>query len=475
MSLSDLVKKGFRIGSTAFNTGTEHCFKLMETEDINAVTGIILSFLFGLITPHVTNRFFVREVFNMLTGALVLSCIYQLKNFLLVLSGIPLNLILSYIPIKEKKKRTKVFILVNLVHLVVAYAFRDSSEKNSFFMLTLTAFFMKYLYIGMEYLPRTHGFMAYFGYVLFLPGIRYGPVMSFGAYQKWLSTGYLYLVETEDKAIIKRIVGETENEGEIISIKEDYVMHKYSKLITSSTGLAICSFAFIISYRAVCSYIETAQNNMLSYCKIGFGYSVLYAYKLFYIAFLWLSEEAVCQIAFINNMQNVRLLPFVTFWRAHEFFSLWNIQGSKFMHSINRLLTEEEKKEEPKEKLKEDEKTTDSPVDTNITDIRLKEHIKVSIISYGHLLLFPMNLESMLISIPTVLLIGLIKDIPTPRSNFIIYRTICEMFGWSGYILIFTYFMVPLVHGPLETLNIWRISFAYGHFLCIPGIIASLL
>ncbi|EHY65977.1 hypothetical protein NERG_00673 [Nematocida ausubeli] len=454
---------------------TNHCFSKMTVQETNAVTGMLIAFLFGMVTPHITNRFFIREVFNVLSGAIVLSAIYKIQNFLVALSGIPLNLLLSYMPVKQKKLRTKIFIAVNLVHLVVMYILQDSEENNPFVILTLTGFFMKYMYVSMEYLPKTHGFMAYLGYMFFVPGIRYGPVMSFSAYQLWLESGYFYLVESQSQTVIKKIVGNTEDQKKITNRKEEYVMQEYSRLIVGSTVSCLKAFIFLISYQAVNEIIMNAAAHTMKLVKVDVDFSGFYIYKLFYIAALWISEECIYQAAFINNMRNVRILPFVTFWKAQELFEMWNMQGSKFMHRLNKMLTSDEKKEKETDSSKQ-ENTKESEISaSDVMDMRIKEHVKVSIVSYAHLLLFPLHIGSILISVPTIFLLGFVKDIPIERRNIPGIKILVEICGWAAHIFIFCYFLIPMVYSPLEVLNIWRKSFAFGHFVCLPGIIEGVL
>ncbi|KAI5189902.1 hypothetical protein NEMIN01_0765 [Nematocida minor] len=449
--------------------GLNACLTDMPAADNNAVFGAITAYFFGLINPHFSNRFFIREVFNMVMGVVVLSSIYNMHNFLLILSGAPLNLVLSYVPAKNKKTRTKMFLIFNLLYVLVAYAVYDTKDTNPF--LTISAFFMKYIYISMEYVPRSNGFMGYFGYIFFVPGIRYGPVMSYSAYDRWLNAGYMYLAETCEKKEITEFIGNTTDPKTIEDRKEDFVMHRYSKLITNSVGNFVSSIAFIIAYRQVESVFMNASRALTGQMGYSFELPIFYMYRLFYIGALWASEQAVYQIGFIDNMKNVKISPFLAFWKNQDLFGRWNIQGHKFMHRLVSYLSEKDKKHDGKE-TKEEKKAEN---DLSQKPFDLKEHIKISLLSYTHLLFFPAHFGSVFLSLVLVFIMGFVKEMPVAMGSNETYRFI-ELLGvWIGRLFVFSYFLLPAVSSPRETLWIWRKALAYGHFACVSGIVEKVL
>ncbi|KAI5189941.1 hypothetical protein NECID01_0736 [Nematocida sp. AWRm77] len=180
---------------------TANVLKQMEEKDNRAVLAAILAYLVALIIPHIANRFYIREVFNTFSGLSVLMCLYNIRNICIIGVTAGANLLLSCSPVKEKERRGRHAVYFNLCLVLCAYAVYDPKDNDVF--LTLTALFMKYFYLSTEYLPQTHGVPAYFGYLFFVPGLRYGPVVSFSEYLKWLQMGYMYALEGLDPAYLE--------------------------------------------------------------------------------------------------------------------------------------------------------------------------------------------------------------------------------------------------------------------------------
>lgn len=446
--------------------GLDACLLEMTASDRNSVYGTILAYFFGLINPHVSNRFFIREIFNVVAGVLVLSSIYRIRNFVLVLLGVPINLFLLYLPIKNRQIRTKMVLVVNLLYILIGYVVCDKLDTSP--VLTLTAFFIKYVYSSMEYTPVSMGFMSYIGYVFFIAGIRYGPVMSYSAYDAWINRGYMYPLETGDKKEIERFIGDTKSEKEKEEKKEDYIMHIYSKMITKSVGNFIIALLYLIVYRKVIKTIEASVQEMGIFNERFIITVIDCVLKLFYICALWLSEEGIYQIGFVENMKNIEIGKFFAFWKSPNLFSLWNVQGHKFTKRVAAHLTEEDKKEDD-QNIKIPQNTTEQPKSFELFDI--KDHISQSFVEYGHLLVFPLHLGSFLISTVSIFIMGFIQDTKYTVKDHSIYATAVLFGKWLFSIYIFIYYMITLVEGVVNVLYIWRHLLASGHLLPLIQII----
>ncbi|KAH9385703.1 uncharacterized protein NEMAJ01_0599 [Nematocida major] len=443
----------------------ETSLKDMPVHDNNAVLGMLVAFFFGVVSPHVCNRFFIREVFNVLIGGVVLSALYGTRELILVLSGVPMNLLLAYIPIKNKQTRTKVFLACNLVHVFATHMLQGAPEGNPFLILTVSSFFMKYMYIGMEYLPGSSGLMAYFGYVFFLPGLRYGPVISYSTYEKWLSTGYMYLAETADQAEVQKFIGKEKDPKVVCDRKEDYVMHVYSRLIMNSVISFIYSAFFVITHRVIGKEIEAAGRKLAGAWLFENTIAGLHLGKILYISALWVSEEGVYQIGFIDRVENTRLRSFLNPWNPQELFELWNIEGAKLVRRLCEALARKDKKEEETPQ-KEAKPQRDSSVWEGAV-----QHMLASVASYGHIFVFPLHAGSWPVAVAALAAMGLCRKTPHRRRESTCWAFIINTAVHLQQLLAFSYFALPVVYRPARVLQMWRSSLAYGHFLCIPGII----
>lgn len=477
-SLTDSLTKGFNFSRSQ-----------MLPEEKNAILGMILSLFFGIISPHFSNRFFIRELFNFSTGLVILSSLYKLKNFILVLMGVPFNLLLAYVPIKRKSTRTQITLVFNVLLVILSYALKDSSDSSSFYILTVTAFFIKYMYIGMEYSQPAHGLASYFGYLFFTPGLKYGPVMSFSEYEKWLHSGYMYIIETADKKDLEVFIGETENETEINDRKEDYVIHQYSKMIAKCTFYSVLSGLFIITYRVIIYFITKSVKERITNLDIF----VFYLHRVCYIGALWVGEQGIYEICFINNMENLKISSFFLIWKDEtRIFNDWNIQGSKFVKKLIKEITEKDKKsEKDNTKMEKTNRKTErepeiiekTEKESKITEntqnlmkaVSIKDYIKESFHEFGHLFLFPVHASSIPICIFNILIVKFIRFDQSLMRTFNYPKLIINILTSISDIFTFFYFMIPFVYTFSETFKIWRNSLACGHFLCLPELFQQFL
>ncbi|OAG31076.1 hypothetical protein NEDG_01850 [Nematocida displodere] len=435
---------------------------VMTEADTRMVSACFVSYLFGIITPHVSNHFFIREIFNCFTGFIVLAALYNQKNVAIIGCSVLLNLCLSFVLGKEKKKRGRVAVYVNLCYILLAYLVFDRADNNPF--ITLTALFMKYFYVATEYLPQTHGIMAYFGYILFTPGLRYGPVMSFGEYGKWLSRGYIYLLEGVDKAVVQKEIGSEKNERKVTEIKEGIVVREYTHIIAYSA----CKFAAALVYLIAHKKIEALCNKLCQiappFCAIPMMVVLCSVGKCFVIC-RWWTEEASYLMAFVPKMRSVDLKKNLFSRELSEMCASWNEQGSKFMHHMIGAFLDNTDANTNAENI-------EKPESTEKPENYLIEYISTSILSYGHLLLFPSSLGGLALSLISIFTMALIPDHLTDIQTSNGFAIRFSSFLASKYL--FAYFMLGMFTSPTTTITLWRYSLYLGQFLVISEIVKLL-
>lgn len=416
----------------------------MEDRDNRAVLAAIFAYLAALVSPHVCNRFYLRELYNTLSGTVILGCLYNWRNLLLIGGTALANLGLAYLPVKEKDRRGRYAVYLNVGLAAAAYGLRDPADGP--LLATLTALFMKYFYLATEYRPLTDGVLAYWGYLTFTPGLRYGPVLSYGEYQKWLSLGYLYALEGSDPAVLQQQLADKPASQSVADRKEELVLLKYYQMTAVGLAKFIGSTLYLVLFRRLAGLAEGVFASFPGYLAIPLLEVLALPQKYLTVAWWW-SEETLYLTAFINGMNNVNLRQVELSGDFGEMCRGWNTHGSEFMHRLIRVF------------YVPDPKQDRSP------QADLKEYLGVSLLSYGHLLWFPESLGQAVLALVSLLSMGLVPDFWLEGTIDPSLAVRASSFMTSR--VVFSYFMLTSFVPSHQVLDLWRCSLGCGHFLAL--------
>lgn len=397
----------------------------------------LLSYLFSLFGAYVSNRFYLREIFNSLSGVFILSILYNIPNIYIIFFSIIANLGILYLPIRDRVKRTRIVCLFNGIFIVFSYFFFSASDNNPF--ITLTALFMKYFYLSTEYIPGTDGILAYFGYIFFVPGLRYGPVLSFASYTRWLHLGYSYILSKEQEKEIEKEKDRRKKQD----LRELIIIREYYKQIGISAWKFFLCFAYFLVHRRVNAYILNIQNNSNILIFVSLIGAVSEIGKYLFVC-RWWSEEICYQASFIPNMGNIDILGIEKATNFAEIFCKWNQYGSEFMHSFIKIL----------------------PVEIKGMKRETVQYIRTSILSYGHIFLFPSSFSCFLLCSVTLFIISFVPDSVSVKINY--FPDIISCFLSSIYSrALFSYFLIPVFFNAEYSIRVWGYLLYAGHLIII--------
>ncbi|KAI5184634.1 hypothetical protein NEHOM01_0309 [Nematocida homosporus] len=411
--------------------------------DHRLVLASILSYLLSFLSPHLSNCLYIREILHLIFGLLILGILYNTLNLSLIVLSVVVNLFLCYLPLKEKDSRVKVVVALNLILMLIAYLVYDTNDNNLF--LTLSVLFMKYVYLALEYLPQSMGVMRYFGYIFFIPGMRYGPVLSYAAYSKWQDLGYTTLTAQIPKEKIDAEVGQETDAKRIATIKEHLAIKEYYRLVALGLAKFGVGLTWLVVYPVIYQQVVAAASKTNGLWAVPMIELLGVVGQLSLLA-KWYLEEASYLTHFITDMSNTKPKELILSGSFAEMCAAWNIQGSKFMHVLGRVLF-----------------TTKSSSTNSFFD----EYLRTSLLAYGHVLLFPQSLGALVLATLSIFMLACGID------------SITAQFGLDGYLatiinlifarVFFSYFMIVPFYPPSLVMYLWSLSKYYGQFICLCG------
>ncbi|KAI5172334.1 hypothetical protein NEFER03_1448 [Nematocida sp. LUAm3] len=417
---------------------TNKLFTTLERKEQSELLSSILSYTICLILPHISNRFYIRELSNMIFGLIILCAQYTECNLYIIMISILSNFLLMCMPVKQKHIRTRIVVCANLVFIFGAYMLYNPIDSDPF--TTLASLFMKYTYLAGEYHPGSEGVLAYFGYVLFPPGLRYGPVLSYAEYNKWLDLGYFYALKYITKEELEKEIREEKNEKKIEEIKENLLITKYSTSLMVSIMKFNASWVFRIAHAKAAAYsVEKVQN--MSF-PMGFGLlEILSMLGQYLWISRWWTEESLYLLAGIPGMSNCRVRKFSLSKNFSEACSLWNPHGSKFMRTMFDRMQIIEKNE-------------------NLS--KVKEFIAISIVSHMHIFMLPPFFINFVVCFFTSFVISCIEQTDENRRGA--FYSLVTLINSR---LLFSYYFIGSIYNFKTVVTLWK-SFMYiGHVILI--------
>jgi len=379
----------------------------MDERDARTIIGALFAYTGALIIPHITHFLFLQEMLSAFFALVVLASLYNVYNLSLIIASVFGNLVFSYVPIKEKSTKTKLSIFGNLAFVLFCYLVYDRKDNAPF--AVLCPLFMKYVYLSAEYSPKTNGAGRYFGYVFFIPGLRYGPVMSYKEYEKYVSLGYHYALEGIDEEIVKKAVGEEENSEQIEYIKGEVILRQYYWMFAVSAAKFFASLVYFGVHRLFRQKIRAFVAPLPFIWTLPLVELLSFADKYLVVA-RWWSEEAMFLSCFVNGMSNVSVKRLETSTDLSEMYNSWNLHGSRFVHEIGSVLLQDAKKEEEPEALDKKSKKNNALPKKAEKSFSFSKTLLSLFISFGHFLLFPPSVLSLLLCSPLILCSAFFPD-----------------------------------------------------------------
>lgn len=447
---------------------------LLSANEKRRVLAHILSYLFSLISPHVSNRFFVREVYNITTGTLVLGALFNNKQLLFLMCTTLPNLLALRIfrRIKTRSRKALGSLVVSTGTLLAAFLLHDP-EDNAIW-LTLSAFIMKQFYLAVESnLESVSGVLGYYAYLLFTPGLLYGPVIPYAKYEKYVSQGYSFILGEIGRDSVAKAVGDpsTQSPEEVERKREDLMIVEFTKLIGRSS---LQFFGSLLGFFLFC-YLREADlpakaalimpsGPLGSLLSSVLAVEAVSSTQILFYVILWTVASACYSAAFIPQMENVHLLGLELPSSVEGIYSSWNVHGMKFIQYAIRTFRGEKEKSSAKRKRSRPPKRV-------IRSALI--YLRTSLLAFAPILLFAPSLCSVLcffitaIFLPPLSSLFLEDGAPGPA------RPLARLLHLLASKALFSYFILPFVTPDhAAALQLWKGAWFYGHFVSL-GVMAS--
>jgi hypothetical protein len=409
-----------------------------------------LSYLFALISPHISNRFFIRGAYNMLTGLIVLGTQFKERNVLILGMVSVLNYVLLRVVYRSRRKsqRGLCSLLFNGFATLASALFYDPNDNDLW--ITMGVFSMKYFYLATESLPSI---MQYYEYLSFAPGLLYGPALPYSAYQGFLAKGYLYILDGLDKKTLEQGLGNTEGKSqeEVDVRREDLALREISKMAMHG---AACFFAsigifFLFSQMREAVVPKSCVEPFLAIALTAFAHVLHYVSR-------WVFSFGTYAACFIPKMGNLRVYQGIP-KSIEDIYAMWNVGGMSFVKYTARVLRGEEdgsekRKRERREKGPEKNKAF--------------VYIRTSLIAFAPILLVSPSPAALAFFPASALFMPLLSEMLPPIAGGPLFLPS---------LFFFLYFILPFVTSPSIGVCLWWKTCFCGHLLSLLGAVKLLV
>jgi len=411
--------------------------KVMQSRDSRAVLACFIAYFCAILTPHITHVLYIREVYSVVCSFVILATMYNAQNLCIVMVGVVANFAVTWMPVKKKHIKAKIAVCVNSGLVCMAYVLRDTTDNNVFDALLCVC--MKGVYASIEYIPQSNGIAKYIGYMFFVPGIRYGPVMSYAEYERWCTIGYEYALEGIDthkanstaQQHTSRSTNSTDDEeNERMRIqreaeqdkKEDMILTEYNRMLAMSMAKISICIPYMVAYRQMHIYTANMYEHVPVYYSIPAMALFCTVEKCMAIV-KWWTEDAMYKAAFIDTMCNVNIARLEQTADLSEMYHAWNTRGARFVHTVVHALRNSKEGIKQSTEHKEKEKSKRD-------SIGAATYIITCVLSYSHFIMFPPLLLSLFLFTLLFLCMPVIPDTLFAHNSaytYVLHWIICKV------------------------------------------------
>lgn len=500
----------------------------------------LVGYFLSLISPHVSNKYGVREVFNVLTGLFVLAGMFNPRNLVLVLGAPLVSLVLlrvlrryvlrnkrvnlkkrldgrtldlkesgsmQTVPqksdadgscndrcntgscgdkdtddvytektrhiqrihaadseskeelqiinsmqshvlseraemLEHRKQLGRAAVWTGLFYLLLAYCFFDAEDNCPF--PAILAMLVKCFYISTAAPSGKNGLFQYASYLLFLPGIRYGPVMTYAEYSEWLQQGYAYALKKLGAS--ERLALESEKDAKARGeLQEFFIFAQYYRMFGLSMARFFFGIAYIVTYNAFIRKLSDCARSVRFALAVPMVEVLALAEKYRVVA-QWAVEEAVYLATFIPNMENVDLKGIEMSTDLGGICSAWNLKGIQHAHAVMDAFGG----------LR------------NGSEHSQLEYIWISLISYGHVFLFGKSPLGMVLGTVSALIMPLVPDtvlLRPVKQGSGRAEALAGLCRWMISRFFFSYFLIGSLCDAQVVASLWRKTLGVGHLV----------